>query len=54
MMKNKERLVIKNFGHIVKTDIEINPFMAFIGESGSGKSVILDTIKTNLMKSKKA
>ncbi len=37
----KERLIIKNFGPIVKADIEIKPFMVFIGESGSGKSVIL-------------
>lgn len=37
----KERLIIKNFGPIVEADIEIKPFMVFIGESGSGKSVIL-------------
>lgn len=37
-MKNKERLVIRNFGFIVEADIEIKPFMIFIGESGSGKS----------------
>lgn len=43
-MKNKERLVIKNFGPIVEADIEIKPFMVFIGESGSGKSVILKTL----------
>lgn len=40
-MKTKERLIIKNFGPIVKAEIEIKPFMVFIGESGSGKSVIL-------------
>lgn len=40
-MKSKERLVIKNFGPIVEADIEIKPFMVFIGESGSGKSMIL-------------
>lgn len=40
-MKGKERLVIKNFGPIVEADIEIKPFMVFIGESGSGKSMIL-------------
>lgn len=37
----KERLIIKNFGPIVEAEIEIKPFMVFIGESGSGKSVIL-------------
>lgn len=40
-MKSKERLIIKNFGPIVKAEIDIKPFMVFIGESGSGKSVIL-------------
>ncbi|MGX2983195.1 ATPase/DNA packaging protein [Helicobacter sp. 23-1045] len=40
-MKTKERLIIKNFGPIVKATIDIKPFMVFIGESGSGKSVIL-------------
>lgn len=40
-MKTKERLIIKNFGPIVKAEIDIKPFMVFIGESGSGKSVIL-------------
>ena len=37
----EERLIIKNFGPIVETKIEIKPFMVFIGESGSGKSVVL-------------
>ncbi|MDE6044164.1 MAG: AAA family ATPase, partial [Helicobacter sp.] len=37
----EERLIIKNFGPIVEAEIEIKPFMVFIGESGSGKSVIL-------------
>lgn len=37
----KERLIIKNFGPIVEAEIEIKPFMVFMGESGSGKSVIL-------------
>ena len=40
-MKTRERLIIKNFGPIVKAEIDIKPFMVFIGESGSGKSVIL-------------
>lgn len=40
-MKTQERLIIKNFGPIVKAEIDIKPFMVFIGESGSGKSVIL-------------
>ena len=40
-MKIQERLIIKNFGPIVKAEIDIKPFMVFIGESGSGKSVIL-------------
>ncbi len=40
-MKIQERLIIKNFGPIVKAEIAIKPFMVFIGESGSGKSVIL-------------
>ncbi|WP_276891189.1 AAA family ATPase [Helicobacter japonicus] len=40
----KERLIIKNFGPIVEADIEIKPFMVFIGESGSGKSVVLKTL----------
>lgn len=40
-MKTQERLIIKNFGPIVEAEIDIKPFMVFIGESGSGKSVIL-------------
>ena len=40
-MKTKETLIIKNFGPIVDAKIDIKPFMVFIGESGSGKSVIL-------------
>lgn len=43
-MKTKEQLIIKNFGPIVKAEIDIKPFMVFIGESGSGKSVILKTL----------
>lgn len=40
-MKKQECLTIKNFGPIVEAKIDIKPFMVFIGESGSGKSVIL-------------
>lgn len=40
-MKIKEKLIIKNFGPILDAEIDIKPFMVFIGESGSGKSVIL-------------
>ncbi|MDE7172975.1 MAG: AAA family ATPase, partial [Helicobacter sp.] len=40
----EERLIIKNFGPIVEAEIEIKPFMVFIGESGSGKSVIMKTL----------
>lgn len=40
-MKTRERLIIKNFGPIASATIDIKPFMVFIGESGSGKSVIL-------------
>lgn len=40
-MKTQEKLLIKNFGPIVRADIDIKPFMVFIGESGSGKSVVL-------------
>lgn len=40
-MKTREQLIIKNFGPIVNATIDIKSFMVFIGESGSGKSVIL-------------
>lgn len=40
-MKTREQLIIKNFGPIANATIDIKPFMVFIGESGSGKSVIL-------------
>lgn len=40
-MKLKEKLIVKNFGPIVEAEIDIKPFMVFIGESGSGKSIIL-------------
>ena len=37
----KEKLVIKNFGPITSAEIEIKKMMVFIGDSGSGKSVVL-------------
>lgn len=37
----QEKIIIKKFGPITRADINIKPFMVFIGESGSGKSVIL-------------
>ncbi len=40
-METIEKLYLKNFGPIKELDIEIKPLMVFIGESGSGKSVIL-------------
>ncbi|MDE6796091.1 MAG: hypothetical protein K2J63_12405 [Muribaculaceae bacterium] len=41
----KESLVIRNFGPIVDVELnEINRFNIFIGESGSGKSVIMKTL----------
>ncbi|MDE6769907.1 MAG: hypothetical protein K2J78_09320, partial [Muribaculaceae bacterium] len=42
---SKENLVIRNFGPIVDVELaEINRFNVFIGESGSGKSVIMKTL----------
>ena len=41
----KESLTIRNFGPIVDVELaEINRFNVFIGESGSGKSVIMKTL----------
>lgn len=41
----KESLVIRNFGPIVDVELtEIRRFNVFIGESGSGKSVIMKTL----------
>ncbi|MDE7254661.1 MAG: AAA family ATPase, partial [Helicobacter sp.] len=40
----EERLIIKNFGPIIEAEIEIKPLIVFIGESGSGKSVIMKTL----------
>lgn len=37
----KEKLVIKNFGPITSAEIEVKKMMVFIGDSGSGKSVVL-------------
>lgn len=40
----QQKIIIKNLGPIKDCEIEINPFTVFIGESGSGKSIILRTI----------
>lgn len=39
--KMKEKLVIKNFGPITSAEIEIKKMMVFVGDSSSGKSVVL-------------
>lgn len=41
MLSNKETLIIKHFGPIIEAQISLKPFVVFIGESGSGKSIIL-------------
>ena len=45
-----DRLIVKNFGPLKDVDIELNKINLFIGENGSGKSVLakLVTILTNL------
>ncbi|CAA6811082.1 MAG: Unknown protein [uncultured Sulfurovum sp.] len=45
-----ERLIVKNFGPLKDVDIELNKINLFIGENGSGKSVLakLITIFTSL------
>ena len=45
-----DRLIVKNFGPLKDVDIEINKINLFIGENGSGKSVLgkLITIITNI------
>lgn len=40
-MKLKEKLIIKNFGPIVEAEIDIKPFMVFIGECGKSYISIL-------------
>ena len=44
------RLIVKNFGPLKDIDIELNKINLFIGENGSGKSVLakLIAILTNL------
>ena len=44
-----QKLIIKNLGPIKNCEMEIRPFTIFIGESGSGKSILLRTI--DMMKS---
>ncbi|MCR2066121.1 AAA family ATPase [Campylobacter upsaliensis] len=41
MLKNEETLTIKHFGPIVEAQISLRAFTVFIGESGSGKSIVL-------------
>ncbi len=43
------RLIVKNFGPLKDVDIELNKINLFIGENGSGKSVLAKTI--TIMKS---
>ncbi|OCR13947.1 hypothetical protein BA919_07320 [Helicobacter pullorum] len=40
----KQELIIRNLGPIKEAEIIIMPFTIFIGESGSGKSIIMRTI----------
>ena len=42
-MNDKMTLVIKNFGPIKDLRIQLNRFVVLIGESGSGKSIIMRT-----------
>lgn len=46
-----ERLIVKNFGPLKDVDIELNRINLFIGENGSGKSVLgkLVTIVTTIL-----
>lgn len=39
-----QKLIIKNLGPIKNCEMEVRPFTIFIGESGSGKSILLRTI----------
>jgi len=45
-----DRLIVKNFGPLKDVDIELNKINLFIGENGSGKSVLakIITIVLNL------
>ena len=47
-----ERLIVKNFGPLKDIDIELNKINLFIGENGSGKSVLakIVTIVTDIIK----
>ena len=49
-----DRLIVKNFGPLKDVDIELNKINLFIGENGSGKSVLakIITIILNFSKSK--
>ena len=40
----KQKIIIKNLGPIKEVDINIKPFTTLIGESGSGKSIIMRAI----------
>lgn len=39
-----QKLIIRNLGPIKQAEIELRPYTIFVGESGTGKSVILRTI----------
>ena len=39
-----DRLIVKNFGPLKDIDIELKEINLFIGENGSGKSVLGKTI----------
>lgn len=39
-----QKLIIRNLGPIKQAEIELKPYTIFVGESGTGKSVILRTI----------
>ena len=43
-VKNMERLIVKNFGPLKDVDIELNKINLFIGENGSGKSVLAKVV----------
>ncbi|EPX3987328.1 AAA family ATPase [Campylobacter fetus] len=39
-----QKVIIRNLGPIKESQIELKEFMVFIGDSGTGKSIILRTI----------
>jgi len=43
-VSNMERLIVKNFGPLKDVDIELNKINLFIGENGSGKSVLAKVV----------